>query len=73
MPGMAPAGGTQARAMQGMNMDAMMKRCEQMRQDMKPDEPISRDMRKMMADCDAMDQAMTAPAQTYTPPAERTR
>ncbi len=69
MPNMAPAA----------DMDAMMTRCAQMRRDMKPDAPMSADMRKTMADCDAMDKAMmgdkgmTAPAQPYAPPAERSR
>ncbi len=61
-----------------MDMDAMMTRCAQMRRDMKPDAPMTADMRKMMADCDAMDKEMgagstTAPAQPYAPPAERSR
>ncbi len=75
MPNMAPA----------TDMDAMMTECAKMRRDMKPDAPMTADMRKMMADCDAMDKEMmgdkqmmgdkgtTAPAQPYTPPAERSR
>ncbi len=81
MPNMAPKaqmGGKAGKAPE-MDMDAMMAHCAQMRRDMKPDAPMSADMRKTMADCDAMDKKMmgdkgaTSPAQPYTPPAERSR
>ncbi len=78
MPNMAPNAQMGAKA-PAMDMDAMMAQCAQMRRDMKPDAPMTADMRKTMADCDAMDKemmgdkGMTAPAQPYAPPAERSR
>jgi hypothetical protein len=68
MPSKSPGG-----EMKGMDMDAMMKQCSQMRAQMKPGDAMSPDMKKKMSDCDAMDRSMTAPAQPYVPPAERTR
>ncbi len=78
MPNMAPNAEMGGKA-PAMDMDAMMTACAQMRRDMKPDAPMTADMRKKMADCDAMDKEMmgdkgtTAPAQPYAPPAERSR
>jgi hypothetical protein len=77
MPNTAPNAQVTGKA-PAMDMDAMMTRCAQMRRDIKPDAPMTADMRKMMADCDAMDKEMgagstTAPAQPYAPPAERSR
>ncbi len=74
MPGMAGMSSqSSGEDMKGMDMDAMMKQCSQMRAQMKPGEAMSPDMKKMMSDCDAMDRSITAPAQPYVPPAERSR
>ncbi len=59
--------------MKGMDMDAMMQRCDDMRQKMKSGKPMSADEQKMMPACDDMDRSMTMPAQPYVPPAERNR
>ncbi len=59
--------------MKGMDMDAMMKQCAQMRQQMKPGAAMSPDMQKMMTQCDEMDRSMNSSSQPYTPPAHRTR
>jgi hypothetical protein len=55
------------------DMTATMKRCANMRQQMKPGATLSADMQKQMAQCDAMDRSMDAPPQPYVPPAQRRR
>ena len=58
MPGMDRSQG------QGMDMNAMMARCAQMRQQMKPGMAMPADMKQMMGQCDQMDRSMG-----MTPPA----
>jgi len=47
--------------MQGMDMNAMMARCTQMRQQMRPGMAMPADMQKTMAQCDQMDRSMGMP------------
>ena len=48
----------QGHDMSGMDMQAMMNRCAQMRQQMRPGASMSADMRNAMAQCDQMDRQM---------------
>jgi hypothetical protein len=74
MPGMsATTPKSQNHDMPGMDMQAMMKQCGDMRKQMKPGAAPTPDMQKMMSQCGAMDKSMTAPEQPYTPPADRRR
>ena len=51
--------------MQGMDMHAMMTRCAQMRQGMRPGAAVPADRRQMMAQCGQMDRSMgMAPQRT---------
>ena len=64
-----PAYAQQGHTMPGMDMDTMMKQCSQMRQQMRPGEPLSPQMQTMMRQCDQMDREMgsAAPAPTEAP------
>ena len=74
MPGMSKsAPKPQAHDMPSMDMQTMMTQCADMRKQMKPGAKVTPDMRKMMSQCGEMDKSMTAPAQPYTPPADRRR
>lgn len=61
MPGMSQA---------GMDHNAMMAHCAEMRQGMRPGMAMTADMRQSMAQCDQMDRSMGGSA---TPPARRGR
>jgi hypothetical protein len=50
----------QGHNMGGVDMQAMMNRCAQMRQQMRPGARMTSDTRRMMAQCDQMDQQMGA-------------
>ena len=60
MPAMA---GMNHSNMQGMDMNAMMSHCTDMRRQTRPGTAMSADMRQTMAQCDEMDRSMgmTAP------------
>lgn len=58
-PGMA---GMDHSNTQGMDMNTMMARCAQMRQQMRPGMAMSADMRQMMGQCDQMDRSTAMPA-----------
>lgn len=74
MPGMSKsAPKPQTHDMPGMDMQTMMTQCADMRRRMKPGAKMTPDMQKMMSQCDEMDKSMSAPAQPYTPPADRRR
>jgi hypothetical protein len=60
-------------SMPGMDMQAMMNQCKQMRQQMKPGTRMTPDMQTMMRQCDEMDQQMGGTAATPSAPTTRTR
>ena len=55
------SGGMNHSTMAGMDMNAMMAHCAQMRQDVRPGQAASPDMRRMMSECDQMDRGMSMP------------
>lgn len=57
-PAQAPAQGMQGHSMSGMNHQAMMAHCAEMRGQMRQGQRMSADMQQMMAECDRMNRSM---------------
>lgn len=75
-PAMAQTGGAQTQGshtMPGMDMQAMMGQCTQMRQQMKPGMVMSFEMQTMMKNCNAMDAQMRGGSGSAAQEAPRTR
>jgi hypothetical protein len=62
--GISRTGGMQGHDMSGMDMSSMATHCAQMRQQMAQGQPLSPDMRQMMAQCDQMDRQTNMPSGT---------
>ena len=71
--GMSGMGGMSMHDMAGMDMQAMMKQCAQMRQDVVQGKQLASDMQKMTAHCDQMDRSMTMEAPAPAPAATLSR
>jgi hypothetical protein len=69
MPGMNMPGHTSG----GMDMQAMMNQCSQMRQQMKPGARMTADMQRMMTQCNEMDRQRGASSSGTAPSATRSR
>lgn len=75
-PAYAQSGRSQdqsSHAMPGMDMQAMMKQCAQMRQQMRSGSQMSPDMQRMMTQCDQMDAQMNNPSSSPSGTHQRTR
>lgn len=59
--------------MGSVDMQGMMKKCNQMRQQMKTGAPMNGDMQKMMQQCDQMDRQGSNPPGGSDAPRTRTR
>ena len=57
----------------GMDMQAMMTQCAQMRRQMRPGTRMTPEMQRMMTQCDAMDRQMGTSTSSGAPPATRNR
>lgn len=75
-PAYAQSGGSQTKsghAMPGMDMQAMMSQCAQMRRQMQPGAKMTADMQRMMAQCDQMDAQMSGASGNPSGTRQRTR
>lgn len=75
-PGYAQTGGSQnqpGHVMPGMDMQAMMTQCAQMRQQMRPNSKLTPYMQRMMTQCDEMDAQMNSASGTPSGTRPKTR